>query len=128
MAKRRRNSLIANIAAARDLISQITEPIKQRAAAEEYAAYQKRVAEGHAAYLRSKYPEQVAQRMLNERLWQGQTAVELADSLGGPQVIDRKMLATRRREIWKYYPQGANRYRLRVTLDDGIVTGWESKG
>jgi hypothetical protein len=82
----------------------------------------------HAAHLRTKYPETVVQRMISERVWQGQTSTELADSLGSPSSVDRKLLATRTREIWKYYPRGVNRYGLRITLDDGMVVGWDSKG
>lgn len=82
----------------------------------------------HAERLRTKYPETVVQRMISERVWQGQTSTELADSLGNPSNVDRKLLATRTREIWKYYPRGVNRYGLRITLDDGIVVGWDFKG
>lgn len=117
MSRRRSNSFAANVSAFAGLVSSITNPIKNKLAAS-----------NHAAYLRSRYPEQTVQRMLQERVWQGQTVQELADSLGAPAAVDRKMLATRTREIWKFYPNGVNRYRLRVTLDDNIVIGWDSKG
>jgi tRNA(Met) C34 N-acetyltransferase TmcA len=117
MAKRRGNPLIENVAATWGLISQLTKPVKERINASK-----------HAAELRRKYPEHVVQRMLHERVWQGQTASELNDSLGAPHATDRKLLATKRRGIWKYYPQGVNRFRLRVTLDDRMVVGWDWKG
>lgn len=107
---------MGNITALIDAVKTIVTPIRK-----------KRAASQHAALLRSKYPEHVVVRMLTERVWKGQTAAELTDSLGFPLRIDDKLLATKRREIWKYYPQGVNRYRLRVTLDNGVVTGWDSK-
>lgn len=36
-------------------------------------------------------------------------------------------MATRTREIWKYGQTGHNRYGLRITLDDEVVTGWDRK-
>jgi hypothetical protein len=32
------------------------------------------------------------------------------------------------REVWKYEHQGANRFSLRITLENGIVTGWQRSG
>lgn len=116
MAKRKQSVFMGNITALIDSVAAIAKPIRE-----------KRDANRHAAYLRSKYPEQIVERMVAERVWRNQTAVELADSLGPPHSIERKLLATKMREIWKYYPSGVNRYRLRVTLDNEIVAGWDSK-
>ena len=79
-------------------------------------------------YLRCKYSdERVAERVVAGRRWEGQTSQQLIDSLGNPQSIEQKVLKTRKREIWKYDKRGANRYGLRVTLEDDIVVGWEEK-
>jgi len=59
--------------------------------------------------------------------WQGQTAEQLRDALGDPDDIDEKVLKTKIKSVWKYYPQGVNRYGLRVKLDDAVVTGWDQK-
>jgi hypothetical protein len=32
-----------------------------------------------------------------------------------------------RREIWKYGRISARRFRLRVTIDNGLVVGWDRK-
>ena len=58
-------------------------------------------------------------------LWQGETAEQLRESLGTPPDTDQKVLKTKTKEIWKYRPTKRNRFGLKVTLDDGIVTGWE---
>ncbi|WP_239989862.1 hypothetical protein [Pseudomonas syringae] len=79
-------------------------------------------------YLRSTYlDEGVVQKILSKTIWLGQTERQLIDSLGPPSGKDQKLLKTKTREVWKYYHQGANRYRLRVTVEDGSVSGWESK-
>ncbi|MGE8500062.1 MAG: hypothetical protein ACN6O6_21380 [Pseudomonas sp.] len=79
-------------------------------------------------YLRKKYSsESTVQAILKGSIWDGMSQEQLVDSIGQPAGIDQKYLKTKTREVWKYYPQGKNRYRLRVTLDDGEVNGWDSK-
>jgi hypothetical protein len=79
-------------------------------------------------YLRSKYPDEtVVQRILQRSYWEGQTSEQLTDSLGTPVSVDTKIVKTRTREVWKYNHRGANRYGLRVTVDNGSVTGWDHK-
>lgn len=79
-------------------------------------------------YLRNKYRnEELVQRIFNGYFWEGQSANQLVDSLGQPDAVDRKVLKTKTKEVWKYGHQGANRYALRITLDDGIVAGWDQK-
>lgn len=82
----------------------------------------------HLAYLRSKYrDEALVQRIVQRRFWEGQTQEQLRDSLGAPVAIDKKLLKTMTREVWKYRPSGVNRYRLRITIDNGRVVGWDQK-
>lgn len=78
-------------------------------------------------YLRGKYPEAEVQRILAKTLWQGQTDEQLTDTLGHPAAVDRKVLKTIRREVWKYGRMSAQRYRLRVTVEDSHVIGWDYK-
>ena len=59
--------------------------------------------------------------------WQGATEAQLRDSLGEAQEVDRAQLKTRRREVWKYRHISGNRFGLRVTLEDGVVTEIEEK-
>ncbi len=81
------------------------------------------------AHLRQKYgDESVVQAILKGSIWDDMSQDQLVDSIGRPAAIDQKHLKTKTREVWKYYPQGKNRYGLRVTLDDGQVNGWDSKG
>lgn len=68
---------------------------------------------------------ETARRMMRGIVWQGETAEQLRESLGEPEDIDEKVLKTKRKEVWKYRRTGKNRFGLRVTLDDGIVTAWD---
>jgi hypothetical protein len=80
------------------------------------------------AYLRDKYrDEQVVQDIYAGYFWQGQTEEQLRDAIGPPAAIDNKLLKTMTREVWKYHPTGVNRYRLRITVEDGRVAGWDKK-
>jgi hypothetical protein len=79
-------------------------------------------------YLRNKYGnEEIVRMIVQRRFWQGQTSEQLTDSLGNPVSVDQKILKSKTREVWKYNRQGSNRYGLRITLDDGIVVGWDQK-
>ena len=87
---------------------------------------QKRAA--RLAFLRAKYgDENIVQRIMRRNYWQGQTADQLRDSLGNPSAVDKNLLKTRKREVWKYQPTGVNRFRLRITLDDDVVVGYGHK-
>lgn len=78
--------------------------------------------------LRRKYgDDSVVNAIMRKAYWQGQTEEQLIDALGRPQDIDEKVLKTKRKEIWKYHSLGANRYALRVTLEQGLVVGWDDK-
>ena len=79
-------------------------------------------------FLLDKYGnEEIVQRIMNRHFWQGQTSAQLLDAVGNPISVDRKAMATRKREVWKYNSIGKNRYALRITLDDDVVAGWEQK-
>lgn len=80
------------------------------------------------AYLRDKYhDEEIVQKINGGYFWEGQTEEQLRDSLGEPSAIDNKLLKTMTREVWKYHPSGVNRYRLRITVENGRVAGWDKK-
>jgi hypothetical protein len=78
--------------------------------------------------LRRKYPEEIVQRILGGQIWQGQTEEQLIDAIGSPAEVDTKVLKTIQREIWKYGRISAKRFRLRITVENGMVTGWDQKG
>lgn len=71
--------------------------------------------------------EELVNKIMKRTLWKGQTAEQVLDAIGEPKDIDQKVLKTKTKETWKYFPSGRRRYGLRITLDDGEVTGWENK-
>jgi hypothetical protein len=90
---------------------------------QKHAKKQKRL-----SYLREKYQdEDIVQKIFNGYFWQGQTGEQLLDALGAPIEIDRKVLKTKSKEVWKYQHQGAKRFGLRITVENGYVEGWEQK-
>lgn len=79
-------------------------------------------------YLSDKYKDtSVVTRIMNGEAWIGQTAEQLRDTLNEPEDIDTKVMKSKIRETWKYGQYGTNRYRLRITLENNLVVGWEEK-
>jgi hypothetical protein len=90
--------------------------------------FQKEKKAKRKADLLRKYGDaNIVEKILSKRIWVGQTKNELLDALGHPFDVDSKLMKTRSREIWKYNPNGKNRFGLRITLDDGRVAAWDSK-
>ncbi len=80
------------------------------------------------AFLLEKYgDQQIVDAIMRRMFWQGQSQEQLIDSLGRPADIDQKVLKTKVKEIWKYNHQGGNRFGLRITLENGIVVGWDQR-
>jgi hypothetical protein len=70
---------------------------------------------------------ELGDRLAKRVMWTGETTEQLRDSFGPPLDIDEKVLKTKKREVWKYFRKGQNRYGLRVTIESGIVVGWDEK-
>jgi len=80
------------------------------------------------ATLVAKYgSEAEADMILDKRIWTGMTSEQLVDCLGRPEGVDQQFTARKQREIWKYHRVGQNRYRNRITVEQGRVTGWTAK-
>ena len=93
-----------------------------------YFWYQRKKAKDRILYLQGKYKdEDVVRKILGGYFWQGQTQEQLIDSIGRPTAIDSRVLKSATREVWKYNQTAKNRYALRVTLENGHVTGWDNK-
>ena len=90
----------------------------------------KRLAElaARRAELVTKYgDETIADNIMNQRIFIGETAEMLTDSLGNPAAKDNQVLKTKTKEPWKYRPTGRNQYRTRITLENDVVVGWDVK-
>lgn len=78
--------------------------------------------------LTGRFGEEITEKILKREIWQGATAEMLIEARGNPDDIEERVMAKKTRHIYKYDRAGKNRYRLRITLENGIVVGWEDKG
>ncbi|WP_321323532.1 hypothetical protein [Thiomicrorhabdus sp.] len=79
-------------------------------------------------HLMEKYKnKEIVDLIMSKSFWQGQNEEQLIDSLGKPLDIDQKVLKTKTKEVWKYHQTAKNRYSLKITLENGLVVGWEQK-
>lgn len=79
-------------------------------------------------HLQEKYKKpEIVEGILKKQYWIGQTQEQLVDSRGCPENIDRKILKTKTKEIWKYNQLRKGQYAIKITLDNGKVAGWEDK-
>lgn len=89
------------------------------------AAYLKKV---RRQQLMEKYGDElIVNRIMNKMYWQGQTEEQLIDSIGRPLDTDQRVMKTKIKEVWKYNRTGKGRYALRITFENGVVVGWDSK-
>ncbi len=72
-------------------------------------------------------PTDIADKIINKTIWVGETSEQLSDSLGQPVDIDERVLKTKKKETWKYYQKSVNRYGFKITVENGIVVGWDEK-
>jgi hypothetical protein len=80
------------------------------------------------ARLMAKYgDEKLVHAIVTQTIWQGMTVDQLKDSWGEPASVEQKVMKTKVREVFKYKPVGKNRFRDKVTLEDGVITGWDQK-
>ena len=69
---------------------------------------------------------ETAHRVFRREIWQGQTETQLLHSRGDPAKKNR-LLVIPEREEWIYIPRAPIRRSLRVTLENGSVTAWDSE-
>ena len=60
-------------------------------------------------------------------LWVGATTDMVIAMLGHPDDTDERVLKTKTKTTLKYASTGANRYALRVFVEEDVVVGWEDK-
>lgn len=58
------------------------------------------------------------------RIYKGMTKQQLLDEFGEPAAAEEKALKKATKHVFKYFPQGKGRFRLKVVLEDGVVVSW----
>lgn len=99
--------------------AQEAEELRQR---QIEAAFQERW-----SYLERKFGAENARKIMAGNVWVGCTYEMLIETLGQPVATDETVLKTKIKRTYKYRPTGANRYALRIFVEDGEVVGWENK-
>ena len=78
-------------------------------------------------YLYQRFGPEIGARILDGALWQGQTQEMLVESIGSPVEVATEVLKSRTRHVLKYKQTGHGRFALKITLEDGVVVGWDQK-
>lgn len=100
---------------------------KKKRIAKENKQLAEMIAARRASLFEKYHDEGIVDRIMDQSYWQSQTAEMLTDSLGEPVSKEESIMKTKRKEIWKYFPDGTNRFKLRITLEDDIVIGWDKR-
>ena len=78
--------------------------------------------------LMAKYGDaQIVDAIMRRMIWQGMTYDQLVDSQGRPADVDEKVYKSKTVHVFKYGQDGRNRYRQRVTIENGEVVGWTQR-
>ena len=75
--------------------------------------------------LTRRFGGSAAHRILQGEVWQGQSAAALLEALGPPADSDQKVMKTKTKTVYKWGHVSGNRYAVRVTVENGVVIGWE---
>lgn len=116
--------------AARDAAFRAQEAARLRAEEEEGARAAQLRREAHARRVHEltvRFGPEVAGRILRREIWVGQSGDMLVEAHGQPDDVDHKVMKTKTKQVFKFRRTGKNRYGLRVTLEDGVVVGWEDR-
>jgi hypothetical protein len=103
---------------------------KKRAAQQELekmVSQMKEREDARHSLITQRYEPEIVQRILNHQIWQGMTAEQLMDSAGVAEAIDTTVTKRGRKEVWKYGQETATRFDTRITLEDGVVVGWQKR-
>lgn len=67
------------------------------------------------------------QDILDGSIRQGMTIDMVVAAWGPPAAVDRKVLKTKTKAVLKYGPGPGRSFANKVTIEDGIVVGWEQR-
>jgi hypothetical protein len=89
----------------------------------------KREEKTRAAWVEHKYAgdgAEIVERITRRMFWTGQTEEQLVDSIGRPRQVET-IRAEPKQEVWKYREVNGIPCDLSITLEEGIVLGWDQK-
>jgi uncharacterized protein YecT (DUF1311 family) len=74
----------------------------------------------------AKYGEADTDRILAGEVWMGMTNEQLIDAWGNPVEVGQEVSRNKTKETWKSNQTGKNRFSNRISLENGIVSGWKN--
>jgi len=77
--------------------------------------------------LTMRFGPQIADAIMRRQIWQGQTEEMLLESRGAPADMSETVLKTKVKRTYKYDRVAANRFALKVLVENGVVVGWEDR-
>lgn len=91
---------------------------EQQAAADERARVRRES-------LVARFGDAIAAKIAAKDLWIGATREMVIEMYGHPAEVSEKVLKTKTKRVFKYFPAGGTRFGLKITLDDDEVVGWD---
>jgi hypothetical protein len=73
----------------------------------------------------SRFGEEAAERIIAQKLWVGAPVDAVNEMFGAPADVAETVKGTHTKLVMKFFPQARGRFDLKVTVDDGQVSGWE---
>ena len=109
------------------LAAQQAEVAARLAAEREAAAQATLDAQQRQQHLVEKYGVDGAAKVNARELWRGAPVDAVIEMFGQPLDVDEVVSKKRVRRVLKYFQIRSNAYGLKVTVDDGFVTGWDRR-
>lgn len=81
----------------------------------------------HEEVFRKYGDDDIAEAIAKETFVKGMTGEMLTESIGRPHSITHQTVEEQNQEVWNYYPQGADRFGLKITFEEGKIIAWDQK-
>jgi len=83
---------------------------------------------GEVARLDELWGPDVTNDILRRRLWLGESEDQVVCSFGEPDDVREIVTRTKTTEVYRYFETGVDRFALKVSIEDGVVVGWDDNG
>ena len=100
---------------------------RRRMAAEEERKAAEEAYETRRMELTKKWGPNVANKILDAKIWIGMTAEQLTDSWGEAEETEQSRYRNTIKETWKYNNFGENRFENRVILENQKIVDWKGR-
>ena len=74
-----------------------------------------------------KNDEATVNKILEGKVWSGQTDDQLREALGEPESLDSQLMDAKTTEVWRYLDFSKGYAVLNVKIENGLVVGWDRR-